>query len=90
VGEATLSGAAASAGKIDINNFSAVFPSNPLSTTSTTIAAAGSNGRGTAVLVATGPAATYNLIYYSISANSALLFDSDTSHVLTGIIENQY
>ena len=90
-GEATLNGSGASAGNLDINNFATVFPSDPISTTgTTTIAAASSNGRGTAVLVANGPAATYNLIYYLISANSALLFDSDSAHVLTGILADQF
>lgn len=90
-GELTLNGSSASAGNLDINNFSAVFASDPISTSgNTTIATTGSNGRGTAVLVANGPAATYNLVYYLVDANTVLLLDSDTTHILTGSFAKQF
>jgi hypothetical protein len=90
-GELTLNGSGTTAGNLDINNFSAVFPSDPISTTgTTTIAAAGTNGRGTAVLVANGPSATYNIVYYLVDANTVLVLDSDTNHILTGIFNKQF
>jgi hypothetical protein len=75
-------------GNLDINNFSALFPDDPISITS--ISTPQSNGRGTVVVTATNPAATYNLIYYLIDNNTALLFDQDKSRVLTGIIGRQF
>ena len=74
----------------DINDFNAVFQSDPISATSSSIVAPDSNGRGTAVLVTTNPNASYNLAYYIIDANTGLLLDTDSNHVLIGAIARQF
>jgi hypothetical protein len=89
-GQVTLNGAGATAGNLDIDNFSAVFKNNPLNTTTSTIAAPGANGRGTATLEGTNPDVTYTLVYYLIDANTALLFDQDTNRIVIGTIESQF
>ena len=49
------------------------------------------SGRGTLTMTATGPG-TFNVVYYIISANSALLLDQDanSSLVLTGTLDRQF
>ena len=90
-GQVTWSGAEALSGTIDINNFNAVFLGDPVFTTNTTIAAPnGTSGRGTAVIQGMNPNATYNVTYYIIDANTALLFDSDKTHVLIGTLNLQF
>jgi hypothetical protein len=100
-GQFTSTGSGATAGNIDINTFNEPFLNDPINigtttttggttTAATTISAAAANGRGTAVIAATNPLVTYNLVYYLINANSALLFDSDKTFVLTGILNLQF
>jgi hypothetical protein len=90
VGQLKLSSTSISAGNLDINNFNAVFPGNPVGTTGTSVGSPSSNGRGTMVLAATNPAATYNLIYYLIDDSSALLLDQDSGRVLRGALARQF
>ncbi|MGA9884211.1 MAG: hypothetical protein WBQ34_10875 [Candidatus Acidiferrales bacterium] len=75
-------------GSIDINNFTATFVGDPISTV--TLGTASSLGRGTTVMTASTPAATYNLIYYLIDDKTALVFDQDTTYVLRGTFAQQY
>lgn len=89
VGQVTLGGTGVSSGTIDINNFNAVFSGDPVSTTST-FAAPDANGRGTATLKATNPTASFNLMYYLIDSNRALLLDQDKTRVGTGLIARQF
>jgi hypothetical protein len=89
-GQLTLSGTGVSGGHFDINNFSATFKADPVSTANSSIAAPGTNGRGTAVFEGQNPDITYNLVYYIIDANTVLLFDSDTARVAIGSIERQF
>jgi hypothetical protein len=89
-GQATLSGSAVSGGNLDINDFNAGIQTDPISTTDSSVSAPTSNGRGMAVLVATNPDVSYNLVYYVIDDNTALLFDSDTNRVVIGIIARQF
>jgi hypothetical protein len=89
-GQVTLSGSEVSSGNLDINDFNAGIQTDPISTTDSSIAVPAPIGRGTAVLVATNPDVSYNLVYYVIDANTALLFDSDTNRVLIGIIARQF
>jgi hypothetical protein len=89
-GQVTLGAPSVSNGNLDINNFNSVFHSDPISSTDSSILAPDSNGRGTATIVVTNPNASYSLAYYLIDANTALLFDSDTSHVLIGTIARQF
>ncbi|MGA8872810.1 MAG: hypothetical protein WB460_16810 [Candidatus Acidiferrales bacterium] len=89
-GQLTLTGTGVSGGHFDINNFSATFKADPVSTANSSIAAPGTTGRGTAVLEGQNPDITYNLVYYLIDKNTALLFDSDTTRVAIGGIERQF
>src|SRR6202046_3189479 len=89
-GQVTLSGSEASSGNLDINDFNAGIQTEPISTTDSSISAPMSNGRGTAVLVATHPDVSYHLVYYVISGNTALLFDSDTNRIVVGMIARQF
>jgi hypothetical protein len=78
-GEINLSGLNTSGGKLDINNFGAVFQGDPLGTTGNSLGSPASSGRGTATLTATNPSATYNLVYYLVDNQTALLFSSSAS-----------
>ncbi len=87
-GQAALSGTGITSGNLDINNFTAVFSEDPIDTTSSI--GTPTNGRGTATLIATTPMATYNLFYYLIDDNTALLFSKGTSPIATGIFLRQF
>jgi hypothetical protein len=88
-GEITVTGTTVT-GNLDIDNFNAAFKNDPLNTTTSSIAAPGTNGRGTATLEGTDPDVTYKLVYYLIDANTALLFDQDTNRVVIGVIARQF
>jgi hypothetical protein len=89
-GEINVSGLDTSGGKLDINNFGAVFHGDPLGTTGNSLGSPASNGRGTATLTPTNPAATYNLVYYLIDDDTALLFSSSQSPVAIGTVLRQF
>jgi hypothetical protein len=103
-GQVVFNASAATGGNLDINNFNQVFASDLINigTVSTTtngvitttpaspITAPASNGRGTLVLTGTNPIVTYDLVYYLISTNNALLFDMDKGFVLTGVLSSQF
>lgn len=89
-GQITLSGTGITGGSLDVNNFSAVFAGDPIGVSGSSIGVPATNGRGTATLALTSPAATYNLIYYLIDDNTALLLDKDSTRVATGVIVRQY
>ena len=78
-----------SAGSLDINFFQP-RSSDPI--TSATLGSPGTAGRGTFVISASSPSVTYNVVYYVVNANEALLFDQDTNNtlVLTGILQRQF
>ena len=78
-----------STGSIDVNFFQP-RSSDPI--TSATLGSPGSAGRGTLVLSANSPSVTYNLVYYVVNANEALLFDQDANNtlVLTGVLQRQF
>lgn len=81
---------AASSGALDINFFGP-NPGDPIG--SAVLGSAGSTaGRGTLVITAKSPSATYNLIYYTVSGSEALLLDGDnnSSLVMTGLMQGQY
>jgi hypothetical protein len=81
---------AANAGMLDINKFNAVFAGDPVNTATTTITAPAALGRGTAVVSGMNPNVTYNLVYYLIDGNTALIFDSDTTRNMTGFALQQF
>ncbi len=78
-------------GMVDINNYgTSPISGDSLGTTSSTIAAPASNGRGTATLAATNPPGTYSLVYYVIDPNTAIFVGQDTTRVVTGIAVKQF
>ena len=89
-GEINVSGLDTSGGKLDINNFGAVFQGDPLGTTGNSLGSPASNGRGTATLAPTNPSATYDLVYYLIDDGTALLFSSSQSPVAIGTVLRQF
>ena len=89
-GQITLAGTSVGLGNLDINTFNSVFQSDPLDTTNSTIAAPDATfGRGTAKIVGTNPAVTFNVSYYIVDDNTALLLGADTVRTQTGIITLQ-
>jgi hypothetical protein len=89
-GQITLATTTVGVGNLDINTFSSVFQSDPLNTVNSTLAAPDATfGRGTAKLVGTNPAVTFNLSYYIVDGNTALLLGTDTVRTQTGIITLQ-
>ena len=89
-GQASISGTGITGGNLDVNNFGAAFAGDPIAATGSSVAAPASTGRGTAVLAASNPAATYNLIYYLIDDDTALLFGQGASPIATGVIARQF
>ena len=89
-GEVNLTLLGASTGNLDINNFGAIFQGDPLGATGNSIGTPASNGRGTASLAPTNPAATYNLVYYLIDDNTALLLSSSQTPVAIGTVLRQF
>jgi hypothetical protein len=89
-GQLIFNGTGITSGNLDINTFSSVSQTDPISATGNSFGAPASTGRGTAVLTTTSPAATFNLIYYLIDDNTAVLFDQDTTPIATGIIARQF
>jgi hypothetical protein len=81
---------AGNSGMLDINKFNAVFPGDAVNTTTTTIGVPGALGRGTAVVSGMNPNVTYNLVYYLINSNTALVFDSDVTRNMTGFVIQQF
>jgi hypothetical protein len=89
-GQVILSATTVTSGNLDINNFNAVFLADPLSSTSSSITAPVSPGRGMALLVGTDPNVSYTLAFYAIDDNTALLLDLDKTFVLVGSIARQF
>ena len=89
-GQLTVTSTSVSSGDLDINNFNATFPADPVGSTGSSIGSPSSTGRGTLAIAATNPTATYNLIYYLIDNNSALLLDKDASLILRGALARQF
>jgi hypothetical protein len=88
VGQFSLGSGAVTPGSIDISNFTATFAGDPISTVS--LGSTSSLGRGTTAVTASTPSATYNLIYYLIDDQTALVFDQDQTYVLRGTFAQQY
>jgi hypothetical protein len=91
-GEAAFTGSVFTSGSanLDINNYGTSPQSSDPIGTSSTISAPGTNGRGTATLQLNDPPATYNLVYYVIDANTAVVVGQDTTRVLDGIVIHQF
>ncbi len=84
------------AGFIDINNYNAVYPGDPvntattISTTPTTIGKPDSFGRGTATLSGQNPNVAFGLVYYVVSPNLSLLLGTDTTRTNIGQLALQF
>jgi hypothetical protein len=92
-GQLTLASSAITDGTLDINIFGSVFSdmlNGASATTVSSIAAPATNGRGTAVLAASDPPVTYNLSYYLIDNNTALLFVQNKTIFAIGMIGRQF
>jgi hypothetical protein len=87
-GQISLASGAVTPGSIDINNFTATFAGDPISTVS--LGSTSSLGRGTTTITASNPAATYKLIYYLIDDQTTLVLDQDQTYVLRGRFAQQY
>jgi hypothetical protein len=77
-------------GTLDINNGG---PISGLPVNSTSILnAATSNGRGTAQVnvSSSGVSAKFNLVYYQVDSNTALLLDADLNRVANGMLIRQF
>jgi mucin-22 len=90
-GQVTWNGLVAVSGNIDINNFNAVFLTDPIFTTGTKLVTPdATSGRGTGTIQGMNPNVTYNVAYYVINGDTALLLDTDTTRVLIGTINSQF
>jgi hypothetical protein len=102
LGQLVLNGTTVASGNLDFNIFKNPISNDPLLTvcpatqpncTLTSIAAAASSGRGTAILSLSNPETTYNLVYYLVNGNTALLFGqaaNQTQVVQVGLLERQF
>jgi hypothetical protein len=90
-GQVTWNGLVAVSGNIDVNNFNAVFLTDPIFTTGTTLVTPdATSGRGTGTIQGMNPNVTYNVAYYVINSSSALMLDTDKTRVLIGTINSQF
>lgn len=89
-GQLTLLAASITGGTLDINSFSSVSQSVPISPSLSSIGSIAANGRGTLTLATSSPAATFKLVFYLIDDNTALLFDQDTTPIAVGSILRQF
>jgi hypothetical protein len=88
-GQISLGAGGITPGSIDIANYpNAPFTGDPIS--AVTLGTASSLGRGTTVVTASNPSATYNLIYYLVDDQTALVLDSDKTFVLRGSFGQQF
>ncbi|MGD0306222.1 MAG: hypothetical protein ABSC71_15460 [Candidatus Acidiferrales bacterium] len=83
-------------GFIDINNYNAVYPNDPVNTTTSTsttptqIGTPDSFGRGTATLSGQNPNVAFGLVYYVVNPNLSLLLGSDKTRTNTGLLGLQF
>jgi hypothetical protein len=84
------------AGAIDINNFNATYPSDPVNTSSTSATPSSigtpdsTYGRGIATLSGQNPNVAFGLVYYVVNPNLSLLLGSDTTRTNTGLLGLQF
>jgi len=78
-------------GSMDINNFATNTTLTGLNivSTSSTIASPDANGRGTATFTAAG-GASFPVAYYVIDQNTAVMIETDSTRVMTGLLLKQY
>ncbi len=95
--QVTLPSLVATGGNIDINNYNAVYPSDPVNTTTTgtatfatALTAPAAPGRGTGILSGKNPNVTFGFVYYLIDANTAVLLGSDATRTNLGQLAKQY
>jgi hypothetical protein len=89
-GQITLAGTEIIGGSLDINNYRSIFQNDPIDTVNSAIVAPDSTfGRGTAVLEGTQQVVTFNLNYYIVDGNTALLLTTDTVFTMMGRTASQ-
>jgi hypothetical protein len=89
-GQIILGSTAVSGGNIDINAYNSVFQTDALDTLNSAVVAPDSTfGRGTAKILGTNPVVTFNLSYYIVDDNTALVLGTDTVRTQTGIVTLQ-
>jgi trimeric autotransporter adhesin len=90
-GQLILNTSSVGVGNLDLDEYNAVYTKDPISTsTSTLVAPDTTYYRGTAVVKATDPAASYSLTFYVVDNNTALLLDTDTVRIGTGVFARQF
>jgi trimeric autotransporter adhesin len=90
-GQLTLNTSSVGGGNLDLNEYNAVYTKDPVSTSASTLVAPDTTYyRGTAVVKATDPAVSYALVFYVVDNNTALLLDSDTVRIGTGVLARQF
>ena len=89
-GQMVLSGSFVTSGNFDINVYSAVYPSDAVNTTDSSVGAPASNGRGTGVVLLSNPVSTYTLSLYYVSPSLAFLLDQDPHRISIGILADQF
>jgi hypothetical protein len=90
-GQVTLDVSALGGGNLDLSEYNAVYASDPISVSTSTMSAPDTtNFRGTVVLKGTDPAVSYTLVYYVIDNNTALLLDQDTVRIGIGAVVRQF
>jgi|HubBroStandDraft_6_1064221.scaffolds.fasta_scaffold00680_11 hypothetical protein len=78
-------------GDVDINNAEVGNVDSNVPLTSSTITAVSTDGRGSPLtLHTTSPSTNYPLAYYVVDDFTTLVFETDSTRVLTGIIQKQY
>jgi hypothetical protein len=91
VGQIKLTSGGSASGNFDVNNFGAVFKGDAINSAGTSFGTpSGSTGRGTATVELANPVANYNLSYYFIDANSAVLLGQDPNHIAIGLLNLQF
>ena len=87
-GQISLGASGITPGSLDIASYPTPYAGDPI--TAVTLGSPSSIGRGTTVVTGSNPAATYNLIFYLIDDQTALVFDQDKTFVLRGAFAQQY
>jgi len=78
-------------GSMDINNFATntTIVGLNMATSKSTVVSTDANGRGTATFTAAN-GASFPVAYYVIDQNTALMIETDSARVMTGLLMKQY
>lgn len=87
IGQMAISASTAPTGNLSINAPGQLVTGTPLGSASS-VSATDANGRGTASIAS--HLATFPVAYYTIDGNTVLLFESDGTRTMTGVLSKQY